>query len=127
MSSQVLDALVNLGILGPILALFGWYIWRLHTDLRRSEEQRVAEAMAVRELLLTLTSKWHELQITYVRALDANTSALEELAETTKIGIVATEVTSPFEPKTLSGRGSKHDTLPEDDRIGRYSLHDRRK
>jgi hypothetical protein len=128
MSVPYLEAIANLGVLGPILALFGWYIWKQHAELRKSEEKRVADANAVLDRLTSLSEKWHALQVTYVRVLDSNTAVIEEVRDALRS--LSGTMESPEPRPTFPSRPSRgeyvEETLPEEN-AGRYGKVDPRR
>jgi hypothetical protein len=60
MPDSVVSALINAGILGPVLAAVGWYVLRLQRDLATSQEKRVEDAQRVATQLLELNDQWSE-------------------------------------------------------------------
>lgn len=59
MSDAVITALVNAGILGPVLVAVGWYTLRLQGQLKESQEKRVEDAQRVVSQLLDLNDRWN--------------------------------------------------------------------
>lgn len=60
MPEAVATALLNAGILGPIVIAVGYYVLKLHDDLRNLNEKRVADAQAVTQKLLELADRINE-------------------------------------------------------------------
>lgn len=60
MPEPVVTALLNAGILGPILIAIGWYTLRLQSQLKDSQEKRVEDAQRVVEQMLQLNDRWNE-------------------------------------------------------------------
>lgn len=58
MPESVVNALVNAGILGPILIAAGWYVLHLQRKLSESQEKRVEDAQKVAVQLLELNDQW---------------------------------------------------------------------
>lgn len=66
-NDAVTTALLNAGILGPILLSVAWYVLRLETRLRETQgelrevsEKRVADAQAVTTTVLALADRMNE-------------------------------------------------------------------
>lgn len=74
MPEPVITALINAGILGPILIAVGWYTLRLQSQLRDSQEKRVDDAQKVVAKLLDLNDRWNA-------SFNQATSSQEELRE----------------------------------------------
>lgn len=130
MSTGLLEAVANIGILGPILALFGWYIWKQHIALRKSEEQRVSDANAVLDRLTSLNEKWHDLQVTYVRVLEANRATLEEVRDALRMLAGSPEIPEPrpaLDSQPAAGKGFAKEVIPEERLTGRYGVVDPRR
>jgi len=72
----VTTALINAGILGPILIAVGWYTLRLQGQLKDSQEKRVEDAQKVVAQLLELNDRWNAA---LVQATASNESLGESL------------------------------------------------
>ncbi len=79
MDEAVNEFLRNAGILGPIIIFLGWYIWAKDKQIKVKDkvietvqESRVQDAKTVNAALMELNDKW-------LNALNANTSATNEL------------------------------------------------
>lgn len=59
MPEAVTTALINAGILGPVLIAVGWYTLGLQRQLRESQEKRVEDAQRVVTQLLELNDRWN--------------------------------------------------------------------
>jgi hypothetical protein len=77
MPEAVTDALINAGILGPILVAVGWYVLRLqrqltdaHAKTAEAQEKRVEDAQRVATQLLELNDRWSETVAAQSAAFD---------------------------------------------------------
>ncbi len=61
MPDSVISALINAGVLGPVLIAVGWYVLRLQRELRVTQEKRVEDAQRVATQLLDLNDRWSEV------------------------------------------------------------------
>lgn len=61
MPEPVVTALINAGILGPILIAVGWYVLQLQRKLDDAQGKRVEDAQRVAEQLLELNDRWAEV------------------------------------------------------------------
>lgn len=81
MDADTLKSLVQLGVLGPVLAALASYCWRLHSDLRKTETLRTADAQAVTNKLIELNNKWIEAISALGTSAEAQREVLREIRE----------------------------------------------
>ena len=77
----VTTALINAGVLGPILIAVGWYTLRLQSQLRESQEKRVEDAQKVVNQLLELNDRWNSALVQATAANEALGESLMRLHE----------------------------------------------
>lgn len=100
MSDAVISALLNAGILGPVLICMGWYVLKrdaenqkkldealqreLAANIRALEAQqkRVEDAQAVAGTLLALNDRWQGVINEVVRTTGATNQTMERIRET---------------------------------------------
>jgi hypothetical protein len=71
--------LLKVAIFGPIVVVLGWYVLRLHRDLRDAQEKRTLDAQKVADTLVVLTNKWNETVNTLGTAVRDLKTAVDEL------------------------------------------------
>lgn len=81
MPEAVINALINAGILGPILIAAGWYVLHLQRKLTESQEKRVEDAQKVAGQLLELNDRWAEIFSEQSAADEDQKRLLESLRE----------------------------------------------
>lgn len=84
MPEAVVSALINAGILGPVLLAVGWYTLRLQAQLRESQEKRVEDAQKVVSQLLELNDRWNASIGHATASTDELRDSLERLHEALK-------------------------------------------
>lgn len=77
MPDSVVNALVNAGILGPIIIAAGWYVLHLQRKLSESQEKRVVDAQKVAAQLLDLNDRWAEVVGEQVGAIEEQKRLIE--------------------------------------------------
>ncbi len=84
MPPAVINALVNAGILGPILLAVGWYVLRLqrqlteaHAKTTEAHEKRVDDAQRVATQLLELNDRWAQIVAAQVAASEEQQRLIE--------------------------------------------------
>ena len=82
MPDAVTAALLNAGILGPVVIAVGWYTLRLQTQLKDSQEKRVEDAQRVVSQLLELNDRWNQAIGEQMTAFDAQRELIERVHET---------------------------------------------
>jgi hypothetical protein len=75
------SVLLGAGPLGAIILAMGIWIMRLHKDLRESQENRISDAKAVTEKILTLVESHQGTQETLSLAIQGNTAAITDVKE----------------------------------------------
>jgi alkanesulfonate monooxygenase SsuD/methylene tetrahydromethanopterin reductase-like flavin-dependent oxidoreductase (luciferase family) len=89
---QVVEALINLGMLGPILAAMGWYVLRrehrfdqqlesLREQLHIAQESRVGDAQRVADRIVQLLDRQHDVLADTQLALDRQVGVLDRVRE----------------------------------------------
>lgn len=81
MSESVTTALLNYGLLGPVLIACALYVLRLHKELRESQEARVKDAQAVIDRILGVAERYSDVSAEIAKSLALHTEALENLRD----------------------------------------------
>jgi hypothetical protein len=81
MPDGVLEALLNLGILGPVLVAAGLYVTRLHKDLKEVQEKRTSDAQAVVDRVLALAKSHSDTSQLLNQTLTEHGLVLAELRD----------------------------------------------
>lgn len=81
MPEAVVNALINAGILGPILIASGWYVLHLQRKLSESQEKRVEDAQKVASQLLELNDRWAEVVSEQTEAANEQKHLIESVRE----------------------------------------------
>jgi chromosome condensin MukBEF ATPase and DNA-binding subunit MukB len=79
--ADVIKGFLQLGILGPVLAVLARYTWKLHRDLREVEAKRTHDAQAVTQKLLELNDKWNQVIHSQLMSVEAQRDLLKEIKE----------------------------------------------
>jgi hypothetical protein len=79
--ADVIKGLLQLGILGPVLAALALYTWKLHRDLREVEAKRTYDAQAVTQKLLELNDKWNQVIHSQLMSVEAQRDLLKEIKD----------------------------------------------
>jgi hypothetical protein len=100
MPDVVVNALVNAGILGPVLAGLAWYVLRrdvvhakavedmqkkldeAHTKASEAQNKRVEDAQKVAGVLLELNDRWQRVLTDSVRTSNEANATMERIRET---------------------------------------------
>jgi hypothetical protein len=89
MPQEAIDALINLGTLGPALVAMGWYALRMEAAYRKqiedlakqllaSQEARVADSMKVADRIVGIIEKQHDVLGDMQRVLEEQTVILRQ-------------------------------------------------
>lgn len=79
MPEVVVNALIQAGILGPIVAACGIHILRLQRDLHAAHEKRVTDAQNTLDRVLALVDQQHERDAALITGLTALQQAVRDL------------------------------------------------
>ena len=82
MPEAVLNALLQAGILGPVVICVGWYTLRLQRELKESPEKRVGDAQHVVTQLLELNDRWNEVIQKQATGFDEQKDLIQRIHET---------------------------------------------
>lgn len=86
MTPETVNALINLGVLGPVVAVLFLVVLRLHSQLRESQDKRTADAKAVVDRILTLVDQQHRVDQELNATLIGIQATLVDVRETLREG-----------------------------------------
>jgi len=84
MPDAVIQALVQMGVLGPVVVAIGFYVLRLQKELREVHEKRTADAQNVVERVLTLADRQNQTIEELRMTLSQLSSVITELRQEVK-------------------------------------------
>lgn len=79
--SPAITHLLELGVLGPITVILGFYCWKLHNKFLETEDKRVTDAQAVTDKLINLHKEWSSTIREHSHYLDALNSSMHSIAD----------------------------------------------
>lgn len=89
MDPEILKGLINLGVIGPFVALFAWYIVQKDKEIKemrdaliKKQDERIADTKQVIDKLMDLNDKWMSVLSDNTKSMERTRFALKSIQQT---------------------------------------------